>query len=265
MGSGQKSLDEEAFLEQLGVRVRRARARAGLTRRRLSLLSGVSERFLAQLESGEGNISIVLIRRVAAALGAELVELIGSRIDTSRRGRFALTGLRGAGKSTLGARLAERLAVPFFELDAAVVHDLGLPLDALFAPSGQDMFREAERRVLAQLIERHERCVITTSGSLVLDPQTYSLLRGRCFTVWLKALPEDHLSRVLAQGDLRPIQGREHALTELRTILAQRERLYSMADTMLDTSVHDEAQALNALLALAIEAGHTPVTGPGTI
>ena len=155
MGSGQKSLDEEAFLEQLGVRVRRARARAGLTRRRLSLLSGVSERFLAQLESGQGNISIVLIRRVAAALGAELVELIGSRIDTGRRGRIALTGLRGAGKSTLGARLAERLAVPFVELDAAVVQDLGMPLDSLFAASGQDMFREAERRVLAQLIERH--------------------------------------------------------------------------------------------------------------
>lgn len=265
MGSGQKSLDEEAFLEQLGVRVRRARARAGLTRRRLSQLSGVSERFLAQLESGQGNISIVLIRRVAAALGTELVELIGSRIDTGRRGRIALIGLRGAGKSTLGARLAERLAVPFFELDAEVVRDLGSPLDELFAPSGQDNFREAERRVLGHLIDRHERCVIATAGSIVLDTQTYPLLRSRCFTVWLKALPEDHMSRVLAQGDLRPIQGREHALTELRTILGQRERLYAMADAVFDTSAHDEEQALNALLALAVDAGHTPVASPGNI
>ena len=265
MGSGQKSLDEEAFLEQLGVRVRRARARSGLTRRRLSQLSGVSERFLAQLESGEGNISIVLIRRVAAALGSELVDLIGSHIDTGRRGRIALTGLRGAGKSTLGARLAERLALPFFELDAEVVRELGVTLDELFGSSGQEPFRDGERRVLGQLIGRHERCVIATAGSLVLDPQTYPLLRSRCFTVWLKALPEDHMSRVLAQGDLRPIHGREHALTELRTILAQRERLYAMADATLDTSVHDETQGLNALLALAVDAGHTPVAGAGYI
>ncbi len=265
MGSGQKSLDEEAFLQQLGVRVRRARARAGLTRRRLSQLSGVSERFLAQLESGEGNISIVLIRRVAAAVGSELVELIGPRIDTGRRGRIALTGLRGAGKTTLGQRLAERLAVPFFELDAEVVRDLGMPLEELFAPSGQDVFREAERRVLGRLIESHERCVITTAGSLVLDPQTFALLRSRCFTVWLKALPEDHLSRVLAQGDLRPIQGRDHALTEVRVILSQRERLYATADAMLDTSALDEAQALNGLLTMAADAGHAAPAGPAYI
>lgn len=258
MGSGLKSIDEAAFLEQLGVRVRRARSRANLTRRRLSELSGVSERYLAQLESGEGNISILLIRRVASALGAELVELIGPRIDTGRRGRIALIGLRGAGKSTLGARLAERLGVPFFELDHEIERDMGTSLEGVFSLHGQDAYRDGERRALARLVEQNERCVIAAGGSVVVEAQTYQVLRSRCFTIWLKAQPEDHMNRVLAQGDLRPVQGRDHAMAELRAILAQRDRLYALADATVDTSAHDEVHTLATLLALAADAGHEP-------
>lgn len=248
MSPAGKSADEAAFLSQLGVRVRRARSRAGLTRRRLAERSGVSERYLAQLESGNGNISILLIRRVAAALGADLHELIGQRVDTGRRGRIALIGLRGAGKSTLGIQLAARLAVPFFELDSEIERELGSPLESVFTLYGQDAYRDGERRALARLIDEHERCVIATGGSLVVEPQTYQLLRSRCLTVWLRATPEDHMNRVIAQGDLRPIQGRDHAMTELRTILAQRERLYAMADAIVDTSARAEAESLQQLL-----------------
>jgi XRE family aerobic/anaerobic benzoate catabolism transcriptional regulator len=260
-----KTTDETAFLSQLGVRVRRARSRAGLTRRRLSERSGVSERYLAQLESGDGNISILLIRRVAAALGADLHELIGQRVDTGRRGRVALIGLRGAGKSTLGARLAERMGVPFFELDSEVEREMGATLESVFAMYGQDAYRDGERRALARLIEQHERSVIATGGSLVVEPQTYQLLRSRCLTVWLRATPEEHMNRVIAQGDLRPIQGREHAMTELRTILAQRERLYALADATVDTSAHDEERCLQELLTLVGELGTQAPPVPGDL
>jgi XRE family aerobic/anaerobic benzoate catabolism transcriptional regulator len=255
MASTGKSADEAAFLGQLGLRVRRARSRAGLTRRALAERSGVSERYLAQLETGNGNISILLIRRVASALGAELHELVGQRVDTGRRGRVALIGLRGAGKSTLGPRLAEQLGAPFVELDAEVERETGASLESVFTMYGQDAYREAERRALARVLEQHERCVIATGGSLVVEPQTYQLLRGRCITVWLRATPEDHMNRVVAQGDLRPIQGRDHAMTELRTILSQRERLYALADATIDTSGRDEGRSLQELVTAVGELG----------
>lgn len=262
MSPAGKSADEAAFLGQLGVRVRRARSRAGLTRRKLAERSGVSERYLAQLESGNGNISILLIRRVAAALGADLHELIGQRVDTGRRGRIALIGLRGAGKSTLGIQLAARLAVPFFELDSEIERELGSPLESVFTLYGQDAYRDGERRALARLIDEHERCVIATGGSLVVEPQTYQLLRSRCLSVWLRATPEDHMNRVIAQGDLRPIQGRDHAMTELRTILAQRERLYAMADAIVDTSGRAEGESLQQLLTAVRELAGEPIGAP---
>jgi XRE family aerobic/anaerobic benzoate catabolism transcriptional regulator len=249
MGLSAKTPDEIAFLGQLGLRVRRARARAGLTRRTLAQRSGVSERYLAQLESGDGNISILLIRRVAAALGVDLIELTSERVDLGRRARIALIGLRGAGKSTLGARLAEQLQAPFIELDAEIERELGITLDNVFSVYGQDTYRDAERRVLARLLNEHERCVIATGGSLVVEPQTYQLLRSRCLTVWLRAEPEDHMNRVVAQGDLRPLRGREHAMVELRTILSQRERLYSLADRTVATSGLAERDSLAQLLA----------------
>ncbi len=253
MGSGLKSTDEQSFLAQLGVRVRRARARAGITRRRLSQICGVSERYLAQLEAGEGNISVVLIRRVAAALGVELTELLAAPVDPSRRSRIALLGLRGAGKSTLGARLAERIGAPFLELRVEVARDLGTPAEGVFAVHGSEAYREAERRTLGRLIDGHERFVLATTGALVLEATAYQLLRTRCVTVWLRATPEDHLARVVAQGDLRPIQGRDHALLELRALLAQRERLYQLADATVDTSTADEDACLERLTAVAAD------------
>ena len=248
-----KTPDELAFLGQLGLRVRRARARAGLTRRTLAQRSGVSERYLAQLESGDGNVSILLIRRVASALGADLLELIGQRVDTARRGRVALIGLRGAGKSTLGPRLADALQAPFFELDAEIEREFGVSIENVFAMYGQDEFRDGERRALERLIEENERCVIAVEGSLVVEPQTYQLLRGRCLTVWLRARPEDHVKRVVAQVDARQAQGREHAIVELRAILSQRARLYALADATIDTSANDPDAALALALAAVRE------------
>ncbi|MCL4183264.1 MAG: helix-turn-helix transcriptional regulator [Burkholderiaceae bacterium] len=277
-----KSSDEAGFLAALGRRVRERRDEAGLTRRRLSELSGLSERYLAQLESGDGNISILLIRRVAEALGCSLEQLlsdqaadpeIASAIDVlrtlepgqrhqavlalqqrfgemsrERARRIALVGLRGAGKSTLGAKLAARLKIPFFELDQQIERELGAGLESIFAMYGQDTYREAERRVLERLTRAHRRCVIATGGSLVLEPLTYELLRERCLTIWLKASPEEHMDRVIAQGDLRPIRGRDYAMAELRTILKQRDRLYALADAAVDTTGATEAESLKRLL-----------------
>ena len=251
-----KSPDEIAFLAQLGMRVRRARAKTALTRRRLAERSGVSERYLAQLESGDGNGSILLIRRVSAALGVDLHELIGQRVDVGRHGRVALVGLRGAGKSTLGARLAALLELPFIELTAEIERELGVPLETVFAEPDWPAYRDAERRVLTRVVDLHERCVIAAGGSVVLEPQTWQLLRSRCLTVWLKASPEDHIARVIAQRDLRPLQGREHALAELRAVLAQRERLYELADFNVDTSANDEARCVQLLLEAVGTAGN---------
>ncbi len=277
-----KSADEQAFLTTLGRRVRERRDDAQLTRRRLAELSGLSERYLAQLEAGDGNISILLIRRVAEALDCPLEQLMGDRVvdpgiiatvellrglrpeqrreavlairqrfgeaSRERARRVALVGLRGAGKSTLGARLAARWKVPFFELDQQIERELGATLGSIFSMYGQDTYREAEHGVLERLTRAHRSCVIATGGSLVLEPRTYELLRERCLTVWLCATPEQHMDRVIAQGDLRPIRGREHAMAELRTILKQRERLYALADAAVDTSDADEAQTLQRLL-----------------
>jgi XRE family aerobic/anaerobic benzoate catabolism transcriptional regulator len=277
-----KSSDEAGFLAGLGHRVRERREEAGLTRRRLSDLSGLSERYLAQLESGDGNISILLIRRVAEALGCSLEQLLSEQaadpeiasalevlrtlepgqrhqavltlqqrfgeMSRERARRIALVGLRGAGKSTLGAKLATRLKIPFFELDQQIERELGAGLESIFAMYGQDTYREAERRVLERLTRTHRRCVIATGGSLVLEPLTYELLRERCLTIWLKTSPEEHMDRVIAQGDLRPIRGRDHAMAELRTILKQRDRLYGLADAAVDTTGATEAESLKRLL-----------------
>jgi XRE family aerobic/anaerobic benzoate catabolism transcriptional regulator len=248
-----KSADEAAFLGQVGVRVRRARSRAGMTRRTLAQRSGVSERYLAQLEGGDGNVSILLIRRVAVALGADLLELIGQHFDAGRRARIALVGLRGAGKTTLGAALAERLQAPFFELTGEVARDLDVPIETLLAGSDRDAYRAGEQRTLLRLIEQNARCVIACGGSIVIEPQTWQLARSRCFSIWLRAAPDDHLNRIIASGNLRSVTVREHALIEVRTILAHREHLYAQADATLDTGLLDPERSLQDLLALTGE------------
>jgi XRE family aerobic/anaerobic benzoate catabolism transcriptional regulator len=224
-----------------------------MTRKALAEASGVSERYLAQLEAGLGNISVLLLRRVARAMCVPLEHLV--REDAAARAaRIALVGLRGAGKSTLGGKLAQALGVPFVELDREVEKEAGTSLAEIFALYGQDAFRRFERRALERVLNQNDRAVIATGGSLVTDPSSYELLLERCFCVWLKASPQEHMSRVMAQGDLRPFtgrtaqgQGRSTALDEIRKLLAERERLYARAPLALDTSGKTVRQTLQEL------------------
>lgn len=230
---------ETAYLRSIGERVRVLRAERKLTRKRLAAASGVSERYLAQLESGQGNISVLLLRQVAHALGTGVEHLVresaAATAERERR-RVALVGLRGAGKSSVGARLAEGINAPFIELDHQVEKETGSSLGEIFSIYGQDGYRRFERRALERVLARNPRAVIATGGSLVTEPETYRELLSSCFTVWLKASPEDHMHRVMAQGDLRPMQGRAAAMDELRRILQERASLYAKADATLDTS-----------------------------
>src|SRR6267142_2320690 len=227
---------EHAYLSRLGERVRAWRTQHGMTRKALSLACGVSERYLAQLESGRGNISVLRLRKVARAMGVAVEQLVR---EEESGARIALIGLRGAGKSTLGERLAQSLGLPFVELDREVEKEAGAKLGEVFAMYGQDGFRRFERRALERVLDENERAVVATGGGLVTDPSTYELLLERCFCVWLKASPQEHMSRVVAQGDMRPFsgrtQGRSAALDEIRRLLADRERLYARAPLALDT------------------------------
>jgi len=241
---------DQLYLGRLGERVRAWRNARGMTRKQLAEASGVSERYLAQLEAGRGNISVLLLRRVARAMRVPVGELV--REDTApRTARVALLGLRGAGKSTLGAKLAQALGVPFVELDREVEKEAGAKLGEVFALYGQDAFRRFERRALERVLDENERAVIATGGGLVTDPSTYELLLERCFCVWLKASPQEHMSRVIAQGDMRPFsgrtQGRSAALDEIRRLLADRERLYARAPLALDTSGKTVRQTMQEL------------------
>ena len=239
---------ETAYLSLLGDRVRAWRNEHGMTRKALSAACGVSERYLAQLEAGEGNISVLLLRKVARAMGVPVESLV--REERPAEKCIALLGLRGAGKSTLGEKLAQSLDIPFVELDKEVEREAGAELGEVFAMYGQDAFRRFERRALERVLAQHERAVIATGGSLVTDAGTYKLLRDRCTCVWLKASPEEHMARVIAQGDMRPFKGRSAALDEIRQLLADRERLYSRAELVLDTSGKSARSSLSQLLSL---------------
>jgi len=252
-----------------------------MTRKALAREADVSERYLAQLENGEGNMSIVLLRRVAAALGSRLIEVLEpeegrverriiSRLLDSvpahrledltfrlmrefgkeegvRRGRVALVGLRGAGKSTLGLRLAAERQVRYVELDKEIELESGLPLSELFSLYGQAGFRQFERRTLERLINENTQMVLSVGGGIVAEEETYGLLLSKCFTVWLRARPEEHMARVIAQGDLRPMAGNSEAMEDLKRILAAREPLYRKVDTMVDTSGQTLDESLKCL------------------
>ena len=241
-------MTETAYLSLLGDRVRAWRSEQGMTRKALAAASGVSERYLAQLEAGEGNISVLLLRKVARAMGVTVESLV--REDAPREKPIALLGLRGAGKSTLGAKLGEALKVPFIELDREVEKEAGAELGEVFALYGQDAYRRFERRALERVLAQNERAVIATGGSLVTDAGTYRILRERCLCVWLKASPEEHMARVIAQGDMRPFKGRSAALDEIRQLLGDRDRLYSRADVTLDTSGKTPRASLSQLLSV---------------
>ena len=240
---------ETLYLSRLGERVRGWRTEQGLTRKALSAASGVSERYLAQLEAGQGNISVLLLRKVARAMGVSIERLV--REEEGNLDRIALLGLRGAGKSTLGARLARERNVPFIELDREIEQEAGAKLGEVFAMYGQDAFRRFERRALERVLAQNERAVIATGGSLVTDPANFQLVREHCFCVWLKASPEEHMNRVVAQGDMRPFEGkmrgRSTALDEIRQLLADRDPLYARADLTIDTSGKSPKESLQEM------------------
>jgi XRE family transcriptional regulator, aerobic/anaerobic benzoate catabolism transcriptional regulator len=225
-----------SFLETVGMTVRSQRERKGLSRRELAVTSGVSERFLAQLETGDGNISLRRFAEVAHALGTTPAALLAATDAPTTEKPIALLGVRGAGKSAVGAALAKKLDMRFVEVDQEIEEASGLPLGDVFTLHGEAYYRRVEREVLTRLFAEHVPMVLATGGSIVNDPTNYALLKSRAHTVWLKATPEDHWNRVVAQGDQRPMAENPHAFEELRALLASRSKLYARADRTIDTS-----------------------------
>jgi XRE family aerobic/anaerobic benzoate catabolism transcriptional regulator len=275
------------FLVALGERVRALRSRRGMTRKAVSVAAEVSERHLANLEYGVGNVSVLVLLQVAQALQCSLAELLGDvttsspewllirellerrdeatlrrvrvvlgemlgtggaggRAGAAHSPRVALIGLRGGGKSTLGRLLAQDLNMPFIELSGEIEKFAGCTVAEIQALYGQNAYRRYERRALEETIQIYSECVIAVPGGLVSDPATFNLLLSHCTTVWLQATPEDHMRRVVAQGDLRPMSGSKEAMEDLKGILAGRAAFYSKADFTLDTS----AQPLDATFQL---------------
>ena len=239
--------EDEAFLARLGDRVRVWWDGRRITRKALALSSGVSERYLALLESGQGNMSILLLRQLSIAMQVPLEDLVREEPGVPRRDRIALVGLRGAGKSSLGARLAADAGMPFIELDREVEREAGAMHSELFGMYGQDGYRRFERRALERVLAEHPRCVIATGGNLVTADETYARLLSSCFTVWLKAAPEEHMARVIAQGDMRPIHGHAAAMDDLKQILIERTHLYAQADVTVDSAGRTVRQSLTEL------------------
>jgi XRE family transcriptional regulator, aerobic/anaerobic benzoate catabolism transcriptional regulator len=264
---------ETGFLEGLGQRVRTTRALRGMSRKVLAKVSGISERYIAQLESGKGNVSIVLLRRVSNAMGAHLEDLIpstepapdwpvirdlmrkatpgqiahakdilsghGNGASAPNRMSFAgiaLIGLRGAGKTTLGKMLAKKIGWNFVELNKEIEAQNGLSVAEIIALYGQEGFRRMEQTALGQLLARDELLVLATGGGIVSEPLTFDLILSSFYTIWLKAEPEEHMARVRSQGDLRPMADDRSAMAELRTILLSREPLYARASAVVDTA-----------------------------
>ncbi len=273
----------DAYLAELGRRVRQVRARRGMSRRILAAASGISERYLAQLEGGKANPTVMVLGAVASAMHMAIDDLVDpvaapssdylllrerlrhADADTlaalrealerdedahGARTHVALIGLRGAGKSTLGEALARELGLPFVELGEAIEREAGMAIGEIFSLGGQTTYRRLEREALRACLQRFERAVIAVGGSLVSEPETYDLLLSRCFTVWLRAAPHEHMARVVAQGDHRPMADHRHAMADLKRILAERQALYARADATVDTTDQTPQQSLGALLEL---------------
>jgi len=234
--------------------VRARRNARGFTLKVLAERARVSPRFLLQLEAGEGNVSIARLLEIAEALGTKPADLLiaaDAHVATSA-GVIALLGLRGAGKSTLGAMAAQRLNVPFVELDALVAKHAGMSLPVIFEVHGEAYFRRVEREALRKFLEGTERAVLATSGSIVTDGEAFSLLKRKTKTIWLRADPADHLQRVVAQGDLRPIQGRPAAMRELGDLLRARRHLYAQASAVVETSTLGLDRSAGRIVELAL-------------
>ncbi len=278
--------EAQATLGELGARVRAWRARRGMTRKQLASDSGLSERFLADVEGGKGNVSINSLALTARALNITILDLLQdaprpalaraqgllARLDEAqldqayallassfgltdaqgREQRIALVGLRGAGKSTLGEQLAAQRNVPFIELDREIEREAGTSMNEILLLHGQAGYRRYERRALLRIAEEHaDGVVMTTGGSIVSERETFDLLQSHFYCVWVKASPEEHMSRVVAQGDMRPFDvtrgATGEALEDIRRILASREALYARADSVVDTAARTVKQSLKDL------------------
>jgi XRE family transcriptional regulator, aerobic/anaerobic benzoate catabolism transcriptional regulator len=283
-GSPAQAPEVAAFLSAVGREVRKNRAKRGMTRRQLAQASETSERYLAQIESGAGNPSVSVLRAIAQALdlpaaallpeqGARTTELgaildllaqvpekdlpaltrdiaarVASRSGADRARRIALVGLRGAGKSTLGRMLAQHLGCPFIELDRRVEEDYGASIPDLIEMAGTATFRRQERSALERVLAEHEAAVITTAGGIVANPETYALLLRHAHTIWIKARPQEHMSRVMAQGDFRPMAQNRQAMGDLVAILEARRADYARAEAEVDTSGDAVEQSFAKLL-----------------
>ena len=225
----------DVLLAALGRRARAQRLARGWTLREVAERSGVSPRFLVQLEAGSGNISVRRLHDVAAALGTTPSALLAPEA-LPRSPIVALLGLRGAGKTTIGKRLAKRRRIPFVELDRRIERAADLSLGELFTLHGEDYYRRLEREVLQEVLAEGQPIVLATGGGLVTSPDTFALLRRSAMTIWLRATPEDHWNRVVRQGDRRPMADHPQAMADLRSLLAARESLYARADHTVDTS-----------------------------
>jgi XRE family aerobic/anaerobic benzoate catabolism transcriptional regulator len=291
--------EKNPFLVALGDRARAIRARRGMTRKAVSVTAGVSERHLANLEYGLGNVSVLVLLQVAQALQCSLSELLGDittsspewllirelleqrdeatlrrvrvvinemigsggpghQEGTAYSPRVALIGLRGGGKSTLGRRLADDLQFPFVELSAEIEKFAGCTVAEIQALYGQNAYRRYERRALEEAIQIHGECVLAVPGGLVSDAATFNVLLSHCTTVWLRATPEDHMKRVTAQGDLRPMAASKEAMEDLKGILATRSPFYAKADFTLDTSHQPLDATFKALRRLVRDALQLP-------
>jgi XRE family aerobic/anaerobic benzoate catabolism transcriptional regulator len=256
-----------------------------MSRKLLAHHAAISERYITQLESGKGNVSLLILRQIASALGLPLTRLVEDEAPTAemtllrqflerlppeqlgeahamlaerfgaeagpvRDQRIALIGLRGAGKTTLGTALGEAAGIPFFELDREIERLSGTSMASILELYGQQAFRRYEQEALQHLLETQPRFIVATGGSIVSETATYELLLRNCFTVWVRTTPEEHMGRVIAQGDRRPMAGSAQAMEDLRRILEERTPLYSRADVTLDTTGTEEAASLRELLAL---------------
>jgi len=274
-------VESTQLLKLVGKRVRNMRARRGMTRKMLAQHSAVSERYLAQLEQGCGNISIALLDRVAAALKTDAAELLRIHdhqtaeqilvsellreltavdqktalqmlyerfsLPATSQHRVALIGLRGAGKTTIGTMLAKQLRLPFVRLVGVIEEMARMSVSEIFSLSGQPGYRRLEEQALVETLKRHDRCVIEAGGSIVTEPRMLNMLLTTCFVVWLRARPEQYIERVTLQGDLRPMLDRDDSISDLRLILSEREPFYAKAHQTIDTADLTIEESLNAV------------------
>jgi len=278
--------ENSRLLQEIGYVVRNERARQGMSRKTLAQRSNMSERFVAEIEAGVGNPSVLSLDAIARALTVDVFDLLpalnadqarrralvhlrqlpvdevkaflnafahhGAAIPSARGRRLALVGLRGAGKSTLGAMLAERLGCPFIELDKVIERDHGAPVAALFDAYGHATFRRYERDALTRMVATHPAAVISTAGGIVVDPTTLTQLLAQTHVVWIKTTPAEHMRRVREQGDLRPMSHNPDAMNDLVAILNARAADYAQAHAQLDTSGKSIVQSLNELGEIAV-------------